>query len=571
MKIIKYLISALYIFLLCFVAGCVDLDYSEVTTDDEAWVYASPTNGIQRLVTDIYAQIPFDFGYFDGAMLSSASDESDYARSLSNIHKFYNGAWSTINPFDSTWRNSYSAIAEANIFLEKIGKISLDEYKYSGIAYDIMKAKFEKFPYEVRFLRAYFYFELAKTYGDVPLVTKSLTAEEANNVSRTPVKDVFQFIVDECDAIAQYLPITYAAEPSQETGRASRPMALALKARTLLYAASPLFNPSNDAELWHKAAAANKAVLDNAATWGISLGAYSALWGDQSFLNPEIFFIRPAGNSQEDSGWGNNFERYNFPVGVENGNSGNCPTQSLVDAYEYKSTGISFGDTWNGSVNVTAENPYSGLDPRFGLTVVKNGDSWPVYNSLPIETFEGGLNASPLYGATTTGYYLKKYCDQGVYITTNYTTAARHSWIVFRLSEFYLNYAEAVYNYLKNADATNAEFSLSANAAINVLRDRPDVMMPHFSGNGNFTERYTRERMVELAFEGHRFWDVRRWKKGNDFFTNVKVAKITKDGSGNVILQRDVKTRLWDEKYNLFPIPFTEMQKNHNLTQNAGW
>jgi hypothetical protein len=567
---VKYLISAICFLILFSNTGCVDLNYSEVTTDDEDWVYSSPQNGIQRLVTDIYAQIPFDFGYYDGAMLASVSDESDYALSLSDIHKFYNGGWSIINPFDFTWKNSYSAIAEANIFLEKLDKISLEEYKYNGVGYNILKAKFEKFPYEVRFLRAYFYFELAKTYGDVPLLKHSLTAEEANSVSRTPVKDVFQFIVDECDSIAPYLPITYASEPSQETGRATRPMALALKARTLLYAASPLFNPENNAQLWRKAAVANKVIIDNAATWGIELSNYSALWGDQSFLNQEIFFIRPAGNG--DGGWGNNFERYNFPVGVENGNSGNCPTQSLVDAYEYQTTGESFGKTWSSSVNITTQNPYDGLDPRFGFTVAKNGDTWPVYNGSPLETFEGGLNASPIYGATTTGYYLKKYCDPSVYITTNYTTATRHSWIIFRLSEFYLNYAEAAYRSLNNnADATNAELNLSANEAINVLRDRSDVRMPHFSGNSNFEERYMRERMVELAFEGHRFWDIRRWKKGADFFQNIRIAKIIKNSNGDIVLERGIKNRLWNEKYNLFPIPFAERQKNGNLSQNPGW
>jgi hypothetical protein len=567
---IKYIISLLYILLQCLATGCVDLNYSEVTTDDEDWVYSSPENGIQRLVTDIYAQLPFDFGTYDGAMLSSASDESDYALSLSDIHKFYNGGWSTITPFSFTWENSYSAIAEANIFLEKLDKISLEEYKHNGVGYNILKTKFEKFPYEVRFLRAYFYFELAKTYGDVPLVKKSLSAEEANSVSRTPVKDVFQFIVDECDAIAPHLPVTYASEPSEETGRATRPMALALKARTLLYAASPLFNPENNLELWQKAAKANKVIIDSAATWGIKLSSYAALWGDQSFMNEEIFFIRPAGDSGNDDGWGNQFERYNFPVGVENGNSGNCPTQSLVDAYEYQNTGESFGNKWRGNINMTEQNPYDGLDPRFGFTIAKNGDTWPVYSSS-LETFEGGLNASPLYEATTTGYYLKKYCDPSVYIMTNRTTTTRHSWIIFRLSEFYLNYAEAVYNCLNNADATSAELTLSANAAINVLRDRPDVMMPHFNESHNFEERYMRERMVELSFEGHRFWDVRRWKKGANFFKDIKIAKITKDDSGNIILERSTKSRLWDEKYNLFPIPFTEKQKNGNLSQNSGW
>jgi hypothetical protein len=565
----KYIISTFFLssFLM---TNCVDLNYSEVTTDDEKWVYESPINGVQKLVTDIYAQIPYDFGRYDGAMESSTTDESDYALSLSDIHEFYNGGWSAVNPFSFTWNNSYAAIAESNLFLEKMDRISLAEYVNNGPEYDVLRTKFEKFPYEVRFLRAYFYFELAKTYGDVPLVTHSLTNAEANSVTRTPVQEVFKYIIDECDAIADFLPVTYETELSQETGRASRPMALALKARTLLYAASPLFNPNNDKELWRKAAEANKQVIDKCQEWGIRLDKYNELWGDRAYWSPEMIFIRPAGATDDDTGWGNRFEKYNYPVGVENGNSGNCPTQSLVDSYEYQATGKTFGETWGNTVNLTTENPYEGLDPRFGFTVVKNGDRWPTYNAYDIETFEGGRNASPLYGSTTTGYYLRKYCDPDVNISTNNMNTRRHSWVIYRLGEFYLNYAEAIYHYLGDAEA-KGEFGLSANEAINMLRSRSDIQMPPFQGNANFAEKYMRERMVELAFEGHRFWDVRRWKKGADFFRTIQTVKLTKDSNANIILERGSKSRIWDDKYNLFPIPFTERQKNPALTQNPGW
>jgi hypothetical protein len=138
-----------------------------------------------------------------------------------------------------------------------------------------------------------------------------------------------------------------------------------------------------------------------------------------------------------------------------------------------------------------------------------------------------------------------------------------------RLAEFYMNYAEAMYNYYGSADA-QGEFGLSANEAINVLRARTDINMPLFAGDAGFEERYMRERMVEFAFEDHRFWDVRRWKKGAEFFAGVNIAKLEKEGE-NVILNRATKSRIWDEKYNLFPIPLTELQKNDNLTQNPGW
>ena len=134
-----------------------------------------------------------------------------------------------------------------------------------------MVQQFEIFPYELRFLRAYFYFELVRAYGDVPLVTTTLTNEQANSVERTPAKDVFRFIINELDAVAEYLPVSYNDIPGQEIGRATRGAALALKARVLLYQASPLFNTDNSKELWKEAAAASKVIIDNAQRWGYKL------------------------------------------------------------------------------------------------------------------------------------------------------------------------------------------------------------------------------------------------------------------------------------------------------------
>lgn len=547
--------------------GCADLNYNEASSRDEDWTYNSPINGIKNLVYDVYAQMPSEFKddiYGQGAMIASASDEAEFALSYSLIHNYFNGGWTPSNPFANIWNVAYRAIAQVHMYLERINKIDLSDYEYAP-DYQNMVQQFEIFPYELRFLRAYYYFELVRAYGDVPLITTTLTNEQANSVVRTPASDVFKFIVDECDAVAEYLPVTYNDIPGQEIGRATRGAAFALKARTLLYWASPLFNKDNNKELWKEAAAASKFIIDNASVWGYRLSEYANLWGHNTFTNPEFIFVL---GTQAD----NSFEKNNYPVGVENGNSGNCPTQSLVDAYEYKADGTTFKEKYPGNVNITAENPYDGLDPRFELTVVKNGDLWPsnTTQQLKMEIYQGGFNGAPKYGATPTGYYLKKFVDGSCITTANNPTTARHNWIVMRLAEVYLNYAEAMYNYYGNADAVG-EFGLSANAAINVLRNRSDIMMPEFSGNDGFEERYMRERMVELAFEGHRFWDVRRWKKGAEFFKSVEVAELSMESNGDIILKRVTKSRLWDEKYNLYPIPQSERQKNGNLTQNPNW
>lgn len=562
MKHIRYILTAIAALLV--LASCTGLDYNEATVIDEQWVYANQKDGVKRLVSDVYAQIYNEFkNNFDGAIKASATDEADFANSLSVIHKFYNGGWSAAYPFPDTWKNSYRAIAEIHTYLEKADNVDLSEYEYTN-EYDNLLMQFDNYPYELRFLRAYFYFELAKTYGDVPLVLAKLTSEEANKVTRTPVQDVFRFIVEECDIVADHLPANYKNEPGAEVGRATRAAALALKARTLLYAASPLFNKTGDKELWLQAAKAAKDVIDKAPLWGITLSPYAELWGDKAHLNDEIIL----GVKRSES---NDFEKSNYPVGVENGSSGNCPTQTLVDNYEYQDSGLTFGESHPGTVNVTAENPYDGLDPRFALTVVKNGDLWPSNGAqkITIETWQGGFNGAPKYNATTTGYYLKKYVDGNCVTTYNNSSKRRHTWIVFRLGEMYLDFAEAMFEYYGDADA-KGDLGMSANEAVNVLRGREDIQMPLFTGSDNFTERYRRERMVELAFEDHRFWDVRRWKIGAEAFTNVQAAQFTLE-DGSLILSRKTLERRWDEKYNLFPIPQSEIQKNPALGQNTGW
>jgi len=582
MSIKKFIVSL--IIPVFFFSGCDDLNYNEITVYDLDWIISNPNSGSERMVNDVYSRIPHDFGFYEGgmwqeynlwddlkgAMLSSACDESDFSPTLSTIHNYYNGAWNSANPFPFTWINSYKAIASANDFLEKWDQVwaALENFIYNTASddnnYEQLRARYELFPYQVRFLRAYFHFELAKTYGAVPLVTKTLTPSEANSVARTPVQEVFQFIVDECDAIVDQLPITYKEEPKEQIGRINRPTVLGLKARTLLYAASPLHNPGNDGELWRRAAIANKEAIDKCIEWNIEFSEYRKLWGHDNQVEPEIFFLRRTGEHRR-------FEEFNFPVGIENGRGGNCPTQNLVDAYEYQS-GPNRGLTWPEAeaAGTLEDDPYANLDPRFALTIAKNGDIWPTgVNTLSLETFEGGRNGQPLLNATPTGYYLKKYTSGETNISSNSPNTRRHSWIIFRLAEFYLNYAEAMYYCLGDADATSdGILNMSANQAINELRRRDDINMPLFSGSANFEERYIRERMVELAFEGHRFWDVRRWKKGAQFFKEIKTVNVNSFG---IVTRGTGKTRVWDEKYNLYPIPFGELRKNPNLTPNPGW
>ena len=554
-----------YLFAFLLLTSCADLDYTEETTRDEEWTFTYFNEGIKGLVSGVYAQVyNNEFASNSAYFLAGATDEAQYALEAGNVNSYVNGGWSPANPFDRTWTKSYTAIADANMFLEKLDEADISDWEQNP-EYSKWVSQLELFPYELRFLRAYFYFELFKTYGDVPLVTTTLTNAQANSVKRTPADEIVKFIVEECDAVAPYLPVTYETEVGSEVGRATRVAAAALKARTLLYAASPLHNPTGDKTKWAKAAEACKYVLDNAANWGLSLSSYGSLWGHDAFYNKELIFGLGRG---DDSDNGNVFEKANYPVGVENGSSGNCPTQSLVDQYEYQDNGETFGERHPGNIDLNLQDPYEGLDPRFALTVVKNGDEWPSNGAQKkvMETFVGGFNGAPKYGATPTSYYLRKYVDGSCVTTADNQTYRRHTWIVFRLGEFYLDYAEAVFN--ATGSANDATYGMTANEAINVLRNRADIQMPEFTEDGDaWVKRYERERLVELAFENHRFWDVRRWKKGAQYFKTIQAATI----SPSLVLTRSTITRQWDEKYNFYPIPQSELIKNSNLTQNPGW
>jgi len=585
----KYYFILSVIISLGILYGCNNLDYNEISVYDDEWVFNNEGE-VSGMLGVVYAHVRHDMGdSYSGAMLASATDESDFTYSLSSIHRYYNGAWSSVNAFSDTWVNSFSAIYSANNFLEKLDKVfetlELYQHNVNQRPYVQMKRRFEMFPYQARFLRAYFHFELAKTYGDVPLVTRTLTPAEANELTRTPVQEVFRFIVDECNAIMEYLPITYAEETGSHIGRINRPTVLALKARTLLYAASPLFNPENPREAWRKAAIACKELIDYAPYWEITLSPldeYDNLWGSRNHYEvPEIIWFRYAGNTSV-------YARYNYPVGFENTIGGNCPSQNLVDAYEYNNSAPAAlrGRTWPQAeaASILPDNPYENLDPRFAMTVARNGDTWPLvapYNERPLETFEGGRNAAPIVNATKTGYYLKKYVN-GTNRVVNPTSPSQYSWIVYRLSEFYLNYAEAMFNYM-DGDATATSdgiLNMSANDAVNVLRER--VNMPLFGAETNgevWKERYKRERMVELAFEGHRFWDVRRWKTGAESFMQIKTITVNRtlvpgtDDQYNYAYTRGpvINRGQWQDKYYLYPIPFSELRKAEGLTQNDGW
>lgn len=421
-----------------------------------------------------------------------------------------------------------------------------------------MMRKYRNLEWEVKALRAYYYFELVKRYNRIPLITKVLTEEEANNQEPVDYQTVINFIVRECDEVAEdgRLPAIYNADYDNETGRVSKIFALALKARALLYAASPLNNPNAETspDKWIEAAKAAKKIMDASGSWNLSLVPFDQLLGPDNFKAAEMILIKRIGDTNE-------LEKLNFPIGLEGGKSGNCPTQNLVDAYDMKE-----------GQEMDEANPYANRDPRLAYTVLYHGGN-TAYGKQ-VDVLPNGLNGLPQEGATKTGYYLSKFVNINVSLTANNTTTARHSMPLFRYAEVLLIYAEAM-NEAYGPEGVTEELNISARTAINMVRGRTGLGIAALTvedvpSKTAFRLALRKERMAELAFEDHRFWDIRRWKIGQET-TKIKRVSISKAGEGLSFEYSVTADRTWDDSMYFYPIPQAEIYKNSKLVQNPGW
>ena len=560
----KYIFSGLLA--LTLVSSCSEkMDYKEYNVYDKAYV-DKMFSRVGGLMTNIYNDIDYDFGNYSGAMASSATDESVYSHPGNAVEDFYNGAWGPTNAKERVWNSAWDGISYCNLVLDEFSNCTFPEYTEDE-HYQQEMFLYKNYRWEARWARAFFYFELVKRYGSVPLKTKHMTANEANSLPQVSADSIFQFIDTECDTIEDSIIVNYGdlgdmAYYKGQTGRANKLAAMALRARAALYWASPLFNPTNDKSRWLKAAQLSNAVIAEARQEGMGLlPDYSKLFNKDSYKDgiKEIIFSRRVAAS-------NAFEKYNYPIGMENAGGGNCPTQNLVDAYEM-TNGKAINETGSG---YDPQDPYKNRDARLAMTVAVNGEQWP--NAAALETFEGGANSSSVTYGTPTGYYLKKYINQGTIIAKTGSNSFAHAWVIFRLAEFYLDYAEAALNYTGSGYVAPTGLPLTAAQALNVVRTRakqPDIAKGlSFDA---FKKKYENERFVELAFEGHRFFDLRRWKEAPEYLKTIRGMKITRQDDGTMKYEEQtIDTRTWNDKWYLFPLPQKDVL-NCNYKQNDGW
>ena len=513
-------------------------------------------NRVKQFVTSIYGYQPSDFCNMHGAMVDAATDDAIHVYESSAIQRIVNGTWSANYTVDDKFAYYYNAIHDANYYLTTLSGLTFDTWE-NGDDYQDWMQNYDNYQYQVRFLRAYFYFELVRRYQNVPLITKPLSQTEANQIEPSSAQEVLKFIINECTEIAPKLPIKSTSIAQAENGRATRAMAMALKSRAALYAASPLYSTNGDNAKWTEAAKASHDIIASAGELGLGLDTYANLFKSKNYNSKEVILCRPTGTSKT-------FEQANYPMGVTGGNTTTCPTENLASAFEMKD-GRAFD--WNDPT--MKANPYKDRDPRFYLTIVHNGMLWPAKKAVDIS--EGGANGLPLTNATTTGYYLRKYVDNSISFEAGSTTAAtHHNWILFRYAEVLLNYAEAMIHVNGNCDYKDATYTMSAREALNAVRKRAGIPEVAACSQDDFLTRVKHERRVEMAFEGQRFWDLRRWKN-LDETKNIYAVRITHhDGvlsyEKTLLSERSVSNKLY-----FYPIANVELFKNKKLVQNSGW
>ena len=534
------------------------LDREEDSFIDKTATFDS-YNRTKQYLTYAYTLLPDGLNRFSReAMLASATDDAEFAIESAEIQQFNNGSWNALNNPDDVWNRYFSGISKCCTLLENTNHVNLDisrldpdkQVEYANSLKDIRMWRAE-----ARFLRAYFHFELLKRYGPIPIVTSTLSINgNYENTPRPTMKEVVDFIAKECDIAADTLELTPWRNVNDAFGRATKGAALALKSRLLLYAASPLYvdfgdtneaNKPTDVALWKSAADAAKAVID--LNQYELASSYADLFKND-FQNKEYIFVRRyAANSD--------FEKSNFPVSF-GGKGGTNPSQNLVDDYEMLD-GTPFD--WNDPAK--AAQPFANRDARLEATILMN---MAPFKGKKVATYPEGADASPNPNATKTGYYLRKFLNEDVNIQTGGSSGG-HVVPLFRLAEIYLNYAEA----LNECDPTNPDIALY----LNKVRNR--ASLPNVSALSQEQMRTViqHERRVELAFEEHRSWDVRRWKIASSTFgaplMGVQIER--KPLGGYTYMPVKVEQRVFQPKMYWYPIPQSEVLKLKQWKQNNGW
>lgn len=622
-------IYTLLIALLCFVSSCDYLGVSDqlaggLQNTEQVFDNVSYT---KRWYANVFAGIP-DYSGINSVNVGAFKNPwtgmcDELVVGYGNSSKYNNSDRNAANMGFHRYGDCYKYIRQANIFLQKAHPIMT-----TGTQGDqLLEDELTQMKANVRFMRAFYHYLLFEQYGPIILVKdKIYNATEDQDVPRNTVDEVIEYIDSELTAVASELTQEPIFEDKDYRAWPTKGVALAVRAKLWLYAASPLLNggyrealsvtnpdgtrlfPDYDAGKWEKALAACKDFIDYAEAGRYELykeykddnGA--VIDPDKSVYNLFQKYTHEIIWATANNDWGgmngDAFDRRIAPRCEKNGLGSTGVTQKLVDAFymkdgfpvsataylpqsilyqeegygTYKDQNDNFSKKYT---NVTVSNRYLNREPRFYNTVFFNGRQWPV-SCNQVLFYNGGNSGVQEGQATLTGYMLFKRFNRSVSLTNPGVASQFRPSIIFRLADFYLMYAEAA-NEVNPNDARVLKY-------LNLVRERaglPDIetLNPAIRGNQELQRAaIQRERQIELATEGQRYFDVRRWmiadkngegrQNGYVHGMNVRGESNDKEDFNRIVEASQI---VFNRKMYLYPMPDSEMRKTKNLVQNPGW
>lgn len=614
---------------MCFVSSCDYLGVSDqlaggLQNTEQVFDNVSYT---KRWYANVFAGIP-DYSGINSVNVGAFKNPwtgmcDELVVGYGNSSKYNNSDRNAANMGFHRYGDCYKYIRQANIFLQKAHPIMT-----TGTQGDqLLEDELTQMKANVRFMRAFYHYLLFEQYGPIILVKdKIYNATEDQDVPRNTVDEVIEYIDSELTAVASELTQEPIFEDKDYRAWPTKGVALAVRAKLWLYAASPLLNggyrealsvtnpdgtrlfPDYDAGKWEKALAACKDFIDYAEAGRYELykeykddnGA--VIDPDKSVYNLFQKYTHEIIWATANNDWGgmngDAFDRRIAPRCEKNGLGSTGVTQELVDAFymkdgfpvsataylpqstlyqeegygTYKDQNDNFSKKYT---NVTVSNRYLNREPRFYNTVFFNGRQWPV-SCNQVLFYNGGNSGVQEGQATLTGYMLFKRFNRSVSLTNPGVASQFRPSIIFRLADFYLMYAEAA-NEVNPNDARVLKY-------LNLVRERaglPDIetLNPAIRGNQELQRAaIQRERQIELATEGQRYFDVRRWmiadkngegrQNGYVHGMNVRGESNDKEDFNRIVEASQI---VFNRKMYLYPMPDSEMRKTKNLVQNPGW
>lgn len=514
------------------------LERSATDSISEEEVFDDPAL-MTLFVNNMYADIPsFDHDLYD---LITDEARSFWGGAPRNVIQ---GQWFPDNNPMDYW--AYGQVRKTNIFLAKVDESSLvGEEKENIIG-------------EVKFLRAMLYFNMAKRYGGIPVITIPQDLDDDLFNKRETTDATFEFIIKELEEAIVLLPDSYG-DRAVDVGKATKLSAKALLGRVWLYWASPLYNANADESRWKKAAEVNEEVI-NSNQFSLH-NDFRRIMLDKN-NDEEVFSVQFLKTLRE-HGW----DSWAQPDSRSRQDaSRRSPVQEFVDAFEMKN-GKRIDDPASG---YDPQNPYENRDPRFDATLIVNGSVFG-FQGMPVYTYVGGEDGINQPYQTVTGYLMRKGTDE---TNKDYYggSGSDQNWPELRYAEVLLNYAEARNEMLAAPDKKVYD-------ALEQIRKRAGLspyQLPQGLSRSEMRERIRHERYIELSFEQKRYWDLRRWKIATEVLNNKQFSAmyITKEGENKYsyeVKPVDGVPCVFQEKMYLLPIPQREIEKNPNLEQNPDW